>query len=693
MKPLSFMRYAHSPSGIPSSRDMIRRGLQLGVLPGSASASMMESVSHHSYSYYGCRAPQCSRRRPEGGITGQGGMIFWGEKTQTRANLMSASASSRSMTTITRLFSSTTGSTTRNFNAGREEVGTNNNKVDNRNHNHLAKANTNNMTDYERLVRRLYQINLFHPVKMGLSHMEQLHELMGNPMDDTSRRFVVHVAGTNGKGSVAMKVAKTLEAAGYTTGLFVSPHISSFRERMQVNSTPISEEEVCHLLPYIFQLCQTHDISATFFEVTTALAFAFFQHRNVDVVVLEVGLGGRLDATNVIQKPALSMITSIGLEHTRILGDTVDLICFEKAGIVKPHHPTLIGPGVQPIQVVQDICQERHSDLYLADELVAPPHESESTSNNNHSATTTTTLVDYDIENSRIAQAAIQILRQQGHFSGNNNKHDVTEKHIQQGTSQRPPCRFETMEWTPSSSSTKSNGNGNGNDNDNDGGPVSVVLDVAHNPDALEFLLAKLEATFGSENEHSHSQSYSVRFVVGFSSDKDLLKCGNLLLSYLGAHGNGNADADSNHNKRIHVVQAAHPRAATVEQLLEACPALADHAYLQAPPEAVGEEEENSDESASSIAAQVKAALRLASSSSSNSNRREIVVICGSVFIMSEARETLGVDEPRDSNVISEVAGINLRHGQENFANSTSSDDETTFWTDHDDGDGTERTK
>jgi len=144
--------------------------------------------------------------------------------------------------------------------------------------------------------------------------------------------IIIHVAGTNGKGSVSLKIAKTLELAGYKTGLFVSPHISSFRERMQVNSVPISEQEVEQFMPDIFSLCERNNIPATFFEVTTGLAFAYFGAHNVEAVVLETGLGGRLDATNVIKHPSLSIITSIGLEHTNILGDTVELIAKEKAG-------------------------------------------------------------------------------------------------------------------------------------------------------------------------------------------------------------------------------------------------------------------------------------------------------------------------------------------------------------------------
>jgi dihydrofolate synthase/folylpolyglutamate synthase len=207
-------------------------------------------------------------------------------------------------------------------------------------------SNPTKYSGYEKWVRRLYATNMFHPVKLGLDNMKRLHELLGNPMDNADR-VVIHVAGTNGKGSVCLKIANTLQQqSGNIVGLFCSPHVSSFRERMQVNGEMITEDEVVELLPEIYGLCIKYDIPATFFEITTALAFSFYARRNANVVVLETGLGGRLDATNVIQNPAISIITSIGLEHQRILGDTIELIAREKAGIIKPNVPVLVGPGV-----------------------------------------------------------------------------------------------------------------------------------------------------------------------------------------------------------------------------------------------------------------------------------------------------------------------------------------------------------
>ena len=146
--------------------------------------------------------------------------------------------------------------------------------------------------------------NLFNPVKLGLENMDKLHKSIGSPMDQPDIS-VIHIAGSNGKGSVALKTANTLRLADYKVGLFVSPHISSFRERIQINGEPLSEAQVEKYLKEVYDICEEQEIPATFFEVTTALAFRAFAQEGVEVVVLETGLGGRLDATNVIKHPAL----------------------------------------------------------------------------------------------------------------------------------------------------------------------------------------------------------------------------------------------------------------------------------------------------------------------------------------------------------------------------------------------------
>lgn len=181
-------------------------------------------------------------------------------------------------------------------------------------------------------------------MKPGLARIEALLKRMGNPQ--RTLRFV-HVAGTNGKGSVCAMLSEILQCAGYKTGLTISPYITDFCERMQINSTPISHEELARqverLKPLMEEISREGE-PVTEFEAVTALAFRWFSEQGCDVVVLETGLGGRFDATNVIETPLCSVITSIGLDHTDILGNTYRQITFEKCGIIKPDGITVSYP-------------------------------------------------------------------------------------------------------------------------------------------------------------------------------------------------------------------------------------------------------------------------------------------------------------------------------------------------------------
>ena len=167
----------------------------------------------------------------------------------------------------------------------------------------------------------------------GLSRTEELLDKLGRPQD---RLKFVHIAGTNGKGSCAAMLASIFRAAGYRTGLYTSPYLFRFHERMQINGEPIGDEELAGLVTEIQPLAEGMADHPTEFELITALALRWFADRNCDIVVLEVGLGGRLDATNVIPAPEAAVLMNIGLDHTAVLGDTLEQIAAEKAGILKP---------------------------------------------------------------------------------------------------------------------------------------------------------------------------------------------------------------------------------------------------------------------------------------------------------------------------------------------------------------------
>ena len=175
----------------------------------------------------------------------------------------------------------------------------------------------------------------------------------------------IHVAGTNGKGSVAHMLAAVLQAAGYRTGLYTSPHLKDFRERIRINGKMIPEEAVTAFVSDHGRIIQ--EVEPSFFEMTVAMAFEHFSGQKVDVAVVEVGMGGRLDSTNII-RPLLSVITNIGLDHTRFLGDTLYKIAREKAGIMKPGVPTVVGETREETRIVfERRAKELGSGLYFAD--------------------------------------------------------------------------------------------------------------------------------------------------------------------------------------------------------------------------------------------------------------------------------------------------------------------------------------
>ena len=205
---------------------------------------------------------------------------------------------------------------------------------------------------YSEALDYLYsRLPVFHRIgpkalKPGLGNTLKLCEALGNPQHQFRS---IHVAGTNGKGSTAHMLASVYQAAGYRVGLYTSPHLKSFTERIRLNGQPIAEEEVARFVTE--QQASIEAIEPSFFEVTVAMAFDFFARQTVDVAVIEVGLGGRLDSTNVIT-PLISVITNIGFDHTDILGDTLEQIAYEKAGIIKSGVPVVVGetqPETEPV--------------------------------------------------------------------------------------------------------------------------------------------------------------------------------------------------------------------------------------------------------------------------------------------------------------------------------------------------------
>jgi dihydrofolate synthase / folylpolyglutamate synthase len=288
-------------------------------------------------------------------------------------------------------------------------------------------------------------------MKLGLERVATVDTLLGSP----SRHFTaIHVAGTNGKGSVTTKIAKILQEAGKRVGLYTSPHLHTYHERIQINGTLITEEQSDRWLKTIVS---TSPLQLSYFELLTLLAFCYFAEQKIDCAVIETGMGGRLDATNIIH-PLLSIITSIEMDHVPYLGPTLAAIAYEKAGIVKPGIPLLMGPHAKPVDVFQKIAAHNKCPFFQIQGVFAH----------------------YEEENQAIAKQAVTLL-----------PFHLEEQAIQRGVVAVPPCRFEIV--CPDD-------------------PL-VILDVAHNPDGFKRTFERLSYQFPHKK---------VRVLAAFSADKDI---------------------------------------------------------------------------------------------------------------------------------------------------------------------------
>ncbi|HEY9077403.1 MAG TPA: folylpolyglutamate synthase/dihydrofolate synthase family protein [Anaerolineaceae bacterium] len=259
----------------------------------------------------------------------------------------------------------------------------------------------------------------YSPEKFDLSRMEHLLHLLGDP----HRKYgVVHVAGTKGKGSTSAMIASVLQEAGYRVGFYTSPHLHEYTERIQVNRQPISMASFVALLDSIKPIIEQVERITTF-EITTALAFLYFAQEKVDYAVVEVGLGGRLDATNLVE-PIVSVITSLSYDHMNVLGDTLAKIAGEKAGIIKQGHPVVVSPQQdEALQVVEKIAAERNAPVRLVGREVHFIAESHSLDGQVFRVWSTDSeplrleiplLGGHQIENAAAAYAAIQVLQSKG---------------------------------------------------------------------------------------------------------------------------------------------------------------------------------------------------------------------------------------------------------------------------------------
>lgn len=244
----------------------------------------------------------------------------------------------------------------------------------------------------------MYQLQGASAYKEDLTNIRSLASYLGNPQD---RLKCIHVAGTNGKGSTSHMLASVLQESGYKVGLYTSPHLKDFRERIKINGEEISEDFVIEFIARHKSFFEANDMS--FFEMSVGLAFDYFVSEKVDIAIIEVGLGGRLDATNIIT-PLISVITNIDLDHMQFLGNTPREIAGEKAGIIKPNVPVVIGEYTQETQpVFLAKAEENKAPIYFASDLISEVFASD-------------LIGDYQFHNKKTVQQTIAVLNTQNEF-------------------------------------------------------------------------------------------------------------------------------------------------------------------------------------------------------------------------------------------------------------------------------------
>ena len=254
----------------------------------------------------------------------------------------------------------------------------------------------------------MYQLQGASAYKADLTNIKLLAAHLGNP---ETQLKCIHVAGTNGKGSTSHMLASVLHEAGYNVGLYTSPHLKDFRERIKINGQEISEDFVCTFIEKHKSFFEANDMS--FFEMSVGLAFDYFAAEKVDIAIIEVGLGGRLDATNIIT-PLVSVITNIGLDHTQFLGNTLEAIAGEKAGIIKPNVPVVIGEytiETQPVFLAK--AEEKKAPIYFASDLITQVFPSD-------------LIGDYQFHNKKTVQQTIKIINETTDFK-------VSEESVKSG--------------------------------------------------------------------------------------------------------------------------------------------------------------------------------------------------------------------------------------------------------------------
>ena len=321
--------------------------------------------------------------------------------------------------------------------------------------------------DFEKAREYIDGLNKFGSV-LGLESIKALLDVLGNPQDELK---VIHVAGTNGKGSTIAFMESILMEAGYKVGKYTSPVVFDYLEKYQVKGKYISEEKfgklVTRIKEALVRLKEEKDIQPTIFEVETAMAFEYFRDEKCDVVLLETGMGGDMDATNVCSKVLVSAIVSISLDHIGFLGETIEEIAYHKAGIIKKDCPVVVmRQGREVIDVINKYADEMNSEMYIADET----------------SLQVSLKGEWQQYNAGVAVKVMDIIRGQGYV--------ITDEHIKMGlVNAKWPGRFEKISDKP-----------------------LIIIDGAHNPDAARSLRNTLDKEY---------RDTKFVYIMGVLADKD----------------------------------------------------------------------------------------------------------------------------------------------------------------------------
>lgn len=314
-------------------------------------------------------------------------------------------------------------------------------------------------------------------IVLGLDNTKELLSSLGDPQDSFR---TVHVAGTDGKGSACALLASVLSASGIRTGLYTSPHILKFNERISISGIQISDAELREYAERVkrsFDAMSKKGIECTFFEVTTAIAFLYFKEKEAEYVVAEVGMGGRYDATNVVM-PEVSIINHIGLEHVEYLGDTVEKIAFEKAGIIKKGIPVVTNNTGAALKVIEDVASERSAPVFVPGKYEITDFDEKSVKINIGGCNLSVGMSgEFQASNASLVFEALRHLK----------CYDRLRGHIQEGFEKVDwPCRLQKIEGMP------------------------FIVDVSHTKDGSEASFASVKKLYGG-----------VTVVFGLLSDKD----------------------------------------------------------------------------------------------------------------------------------------------------------------------------